>query len=40
MQPKYFIDDNDPDIKLLLETHPELTPDIVFEVVGDEVQIK
>lgn len=40
MQPKYFIDNNDPDIKLLLETHPELTPDIVFEVVGNEVQLK
>ncbi len=40
MQPKYFIDDNDPDIKLLLETHPELTPDIVFEEVGNEVLLK
>lgn len=31
MQHKHLIDDNDSDIAYILETHPDLTPDILFE---------
>lgn len=40
MQHKYLINDNDPDIAYVLETHPDLTPDILFEEIDGKFTLR
>ena len=40
MQHKYLINDNDPDIAYVLEAHPHLTPDILFEEKDGKITLK
>lgn len=40
MQHKCLINDNDPDIAYVLETHPDLTPDILFEEIDGKFTLR
>lgn len=40
MQHKCLIDDNDSDIAYILETHPDLTPDILFEEIDGKFTLR
>lgn len=40
MQHKHLIDDNDSDIAYILETHPDLTPDILFEEIDGKFTLR